>query len=196
MCKAPVAGRVKTRLRSRFSSAQACELHAAMAASVIEQTGALFDNLVIAADDIEHPFFLRFGLPIVPQGEGDLGQRMQRQVKRALNGGAGGVLLIGTDAPHMLLSRLQSGAAALDDHDVVLGPVEDGGYDLIGLRSDYPLFDGVAWSTNCVLAQTLVCIKEQQLSHYLLETGFDIDFPEDLERAIACGWTPEHYPQL
>ena len=182
MCKAPVAGRVKTRLMAAFSAQKAADLHAAMATTVIHRAMRLFEDVVVAADDPGHPFFTRFDLPVTAQGEGDLGDRMLSQVVRAFEDGGSMVMLLGTDSPHMPDAKLLEASALLQDHSVVIGPVEDGGYELIGLSSPHPLFSGIAWSTDRVLAQTMALVRAQHLSCKLPETGFDIDNPEDLNR--------------
>ena len=189
MCKAPVAGTVKTRLMARYSAEQAAELHMAMATTVIKRAQRLFDDVVIAADDIEHPFFKTFGISLLSQGEGDLGQRMQRQMQYAFSAGVDAVMLLGTDSPHMSDERLLKAAESLQRTDVVIGPVEDGGYDLLALSKPDALFDLVVWSSGQVLAQTLHNIHQQGLSETLLPVSFDVDFPEDVERAIQTGWS-------
>ena len=188
MCKAPVAGAVKTRLMASYSAAEAAELHVAMATTVIERAKRLFDDVVIAADDVEHSFFSRFGLPLISQGEGDLGQRMQKQMQYAFSDGAGAVLLLGTDSPHMDDERLLGAVEGLHANDVVLGPVEDGGYDLLAIAKPWPLFEGVVWSSGQVLPQTLRNIHQLGLREKQLAFSFDVDFPEDVERAVEAGW--------
>ena len=137
VCKAPVAGRVKTRLMAAFSAQKAADLHAAMAMTVIHRAMRLFEDVVVAADDPSHPFFTRFDLPVTAQGEGDLGDRMLSQVVRAFEDGASRVMLLGTDSPHMPDAKLLEASALLQNHSVVIGPVEDGGYELIGLSSPH-----------------------------------------------------------
>ncbi|WP_241697791.1 TIGR04282 family arsenosugar biosynthesis glycosyltransferase [Mariprofundus sp. NF] len=188
MCKAPLAGRVKTRLMTEFSASRAAELHAAMATTVIKRAKRLFESVVVAADDPGHPFFSAFGVPVTDQGEGDLGDRMQRQVSSAFADGADAVMLLGTDSPHMADQRLLTAARLLKENDVVLGPVEDGGYDLLAMRADYPLFENVNWSTAEVVDQTLAHIDALSLSYALLDLSFDVDLPEDIQRAVAMGW--------
>ncbi len=188
MCKAPVAGAVKTRLMSSYSATEAAGLHMAMATTVIERAKRLFDDVVIAADNCEHPFFAAFDLPLSPQGEGDLGERMQNQMQHAFADGANAVLLLGTDSPHMDDERLLEAVWSLQTNDVVLGPVEDGGYDLLAMRNLFSLFDHVVWSSGQVLEQTLDNIHQQELTEKQLDISFDVDFPEDIERAIQTGW--------
>ena len=190
MCKAPVAGRVKTRLMTLYSAGEACDIHRAMAETVIERAARLFFNVSIAADDISHPFFERFGLPVVEQGEGDLGARMSRLMRQAFDEGAGSVLFLGTDSPHMAESRLADVVARLGDHDVVIGPVADGGYDLIAMSKPAPeLFEGIAWGSEHVLRQSLERAKGSGVSVALLDQSFDLDTPESLERVKAL-WQP------
>jgi len=188
MCKAPVAGRVKTRLMAQYSADEAACLHKAMATTVIKRAVRLFDEVVIAADDARHPFFADFGLSILPQGEGDLGERMSRQLAAAFSSGANAVLILGTDSPHMSDSRLVAAAGALNHADVVLGPVEDGGYDLVGMNGLFSVFDGVSWSSGQVLEQTVTNIHRQCLAVEQLDVSFDVDFPEDIARAKKAGW--------
>ncbi|MDQ6959718.1 MAG: TIGR04282 family arsenosugar biosynthesis glycosyltransferase [Mariprofundaceae bacterium] len=191
-CKAPVEGHVKTRLQPQFSSAQAANIHAAMAACVIERTLRLFPHTWIATDDPYHPFFHQFDASVLPQGEGDLGLRMSRLTARAIAYGARGVLLLGTDSPHMRVSRLRCALRLLHQYDVVLGPVEDGGYDLLAMRGHQKgLFQGITWGTSAVLNETMTRISELGLSSRCLSMGFDVDIPEDLARLPHSGFNLE-----
>jgi uncharacterized protein len=184
MCKAPVAGRVKTRLEPVYGKEGAAALHAVMATLVIERALRLFPNTWIAADDVNHSFFAAFPAAVLPQGMGDLGERMQRLVRRALDFGAESVLLLGSDSPHMSEARLLSAQQALKACDVVVGPVQDGGYDLLGVRRCWPeLFKQINWGSRVVLMQTLQRVSTLGLTHRCLSFGFDVDEPEDVERA-------------
>jgi len=188
MCKAPVAGAVNTRLLPSYNGEQAAALHAAMATRVIERSLRLFPNTWIAADDVSHPFFAAFDAPVLSQGVGDLGIRMHRLVRRALKYGADGVLLLGTDSPHMSEARLHSALRALRSSDVVLGPVQDGGYDLLAVRDSWPeLFSDIAWGTPSVLEKTLAKISQLGLRHRCLSLAFDVDTPDDVQRIHKAG---------
>jgi len=189
MCKAPVAGKVKTRLTSHYSAQQAADLHAAMATAVITRSKRLFDDVVIAADDCTHPFFATFGLPLQPQGEGDLGTRMQHQMQLAFSDGVDAIILLGTDSPHMSEARLNMAVEGLHTVDVVIGPVEDGGYEMMAMRGCFPLFEQIAWSSESVLSQTMAHVRVLGLSSMQLEMGFDVDFPEDILRSERLGWS-------
>ncbi len=190
MCKAPVSGFVKTRLSPPFSADEATAIHQAMAESVIERVSAMFSNIWVGTDDVTHPYFERFDLPIVDQGEGDLGDRMARLTSRAFADGASAALIVGTDSPHMPGSRLASAVGMLASFDVVVGPVEDGGYDLIAMNGAYTdLFRQIQWGSGVVLEQTLQRANTGGISVGQLDVSFDLDTPESLERAKLL-WSP------
>lgn len=189
LCKAPVPGRVKTRLTPAYSATEAARLHAAMARTVIARARSLFTDVRLAADACDHPFFSQFGLPVVAQGPGSLGERLVRLCSGAFAAGEAPVLFLGTDSPHMPTRRLTDAVRLLRSHDVVIGPVEDGGYDLIACRRCRPgIFEGIRWSSVHVLEDTLARIDAQGLSRALLGTSFDVDRAEDVARARSCGW--------
>ena len=95
--------------------------------------------------------------------------------------GNAGVLLIGSDAPALSAAVLRAAAAALADADAVVVPALDGGYVLIGLRRPAPtLFEGVAWSTGQVMAQTRQRAAAAGLRLVALPALADIDEPTDL----------------
>jgi len=190
MCKAPVPGRVKTRLMSGFSPEEAASIHAAMATTVIERARRLFaDGVEVAADDPLHPFFCRMQLPVKTQPKGDLGERMAHLVSVAFQEGEDAVMLLGTDSPHMADGRLLAAARALNEYDAVVGPVEDGGYDLIAMRAPHlELFRGIDWSTERVLSQTCAIASGMRLSLRELPVCFDVDTPATLRRAQQAGW--------
>jgi rSAM/selenodomain-associated transferase 1 len=115
------------------------------------------------------------------QGE-DLGERMFHAASRALVQ-AESVLLLGTDCPGVTRDYLVRAFQALHRAEVVIGPAEDGGYVLLGLRRvDRKLFRGLAWGTSSVLEQTLERVMALGWRHALLEPLWDVDRPRDVER--------------
>ncbi|NOR72888.1 MAG: DUF2064 domain-containing protein [Mariprofundaceae bacterium] len=196
MCKAPVAGRVKTRFTPAFTPEDAARLHQAMAEAVIRNTSVLFSDTWIASDNISHPFFGQFKLKLIDQGEGDLGDRMSRLMQMAFRDGADSLLFLGTDSPHMPDSRLQSAAEFLGRNDVVIGPVEDGGYDLIAMnRPHQELFSRIRWSSEHVLQETLQHVEQLHLKLKLLDISYDLDTPESLQRAAPVWDAPTPLPE-
>lgn len=109
--------------------------------------------------------------------------RLHHAISRVLALGYRRVLTIGTDSPTLPPAYLEEAAAQLGEHDVVLGPAEDGGYYLIGVKAaPIALFEGIAWSTEEVFAQTLQRAEALQLSVHLLPQWYDIDDAATLEK--------------
>ncbi|MBL8513198.1 MAG: TIGR04282 family arsenosugar biosynthesis glycosyltransferase, partial [Betaproteobacteria bacterium] len=156
--KAPVPGEVKTRLIPAIGEMGAAMLHSALTERAIENAQSLGAPVELAcAPDLQHAFFDQcaedFGVTLAPQGDGDLGARMLRALQRGLKS-HGNVLLAGADAPALGKKEWAAARAALDAHDVVLIPADDGGYVLIGARATHAhMFDAIAWGTSGVLAQ-------------------------------------------
>jgi uncharacterized protein len=113
----------------------------------------------------------------------DLGERMKNAFAENFESGMEKVVLIGTDCPSLEGIHLSQAFEALDQSDLVLGPARDGGYYMIGMkcRADF-LFEGITWSTELVLSQTLALAAEQGLQTSLLPVLEDIDTLEDWER--------------
>ncbi len=194
MTKAPVTGRVKTRLIPACSAQQAADWQRAMCDSVIAQARRLFDDVWLAVDEPEHPYFARRSIPTLAQGGGDLGQRL-RHVVRALQSTWRPLLIVGSDSPHMHDARLLQGVDALRRHEVVIGPVEDGGYNLLGMRNPHlALFRHIDWGGSRVLSQTMTTIRRLRLSCKLLDMDYDIDTIDELRRALQEGWRPPNRP--
>jgi uncharacterized protein len=184
--KAPVAGSAKTRLIPVLGPAGA----AALAERMLEQTVEMATSSGLAHVELcvtpnaDHPSFRRMvamhGIAISVQGEGDLGDRMNRAFNRLLTQ-HGRVLLIGTDAPSLDHAVVRQAVQALNDHDVVVVPALDGGYALIGLTVPQPdLFRAMPWSSDQVMALTRARAKQSGLQLVELEAVADIDQPEDL----------------
>ncbi|HEY2293531.1 MAG TPA: TIGR04282 family arsenosugar biosynthesis glycosyltransferase [Thermoanaerobaculia bacterium] len=182
-------GRVKTRLIGDLTPAQAAALHAAFLDDLLDRLreGGGFELRLAWALEPEEA--VPAGpLPGVRQEGNDLGERLYRALSGAA-AEAGAVMALGSDHPtlpleivHRAFERVELGA------DVVLGPAEDGGYYLIALDSEAVaprLFEGIAWSTDQVLAATLDRCRELGLAVELLPEASDVDTPEDLRRLAA-----------
>ncbi len=117
------------------------------------------------------------------QSTGDLGTRMQSAFEEVLSTKAKAVI-IGSDCPSLELKHIEQALNALEDHDVVIGPSEDGGYYLLGMKQLQPvLFQDKQWSTDRLLEETINSMQSNGLSYLLLDTLNDIDTIEDLERS-------------
>jgi uncharacterized protein len=183
MTKHPAPGRVKTRLAAALGPERAAALYEAFVLDLAERLAPLGWPVTWAYWPREAPFAsILPGARCRAQEGRDLGERMSHAIAVELADGAGSVVVIGADAPHLDTSLLGEAAERLaDDADLVLGPADDGGYYLIGLRASTPaVFTGVAWGTSRVLAETLA--RAGGLRTRLLEPCFDVDTPADLAR--------------
>lgn len=116
---------------------------------------------------------------------GELGEKMKHAFRKAFAEGHGKVVIVGSDCLDLRKHHLEEAVAALDQKDFVIGPAEDGGYYLLGMRKFQPqVFDGKTWSTESVLPDTLADIKEMNAEVHLLQTLSDVDFEEDLLAAL------------
>lgn len=186
--KAPVAGRVKTRLCPPLTPDEAASLHGSLVLDMLERCQSLkeYDRILAASPSSHHPFFraieARFKIPVWDQQGDNLGARMTSIFKKGLGSPYRSAVVIGTDIPGISGSLLNLAVKSLHDHDVVLGPTVDGGYYLIGLRSFVPdLFENIPWSTNQVYALTEQKIKALGLSLKILPVLRDLDTVEDLQ---------------
>jgi uncharacterized protein len=122
------------------------------------------------------------------QLSGSLGVRLHAAFRQHFEEGARRVIMIGSDCPGVDAVLVSRALAMLDEHDLVLGPAHDGGYYLIGLRAPAPhLFQGIAWSTEAVLEQTLARARQLGLDAAILPTLRDVDSASD---ARALGVLP------
>lgn len=116
------------------------------------------------------------------QGEGTLGERLERAFGYSLLFGAHRVVVVRTDAPELDDRYMETAFEALADHELVLGPATDGGYVLIGLSRHAPeLFRGISWRTPDLAQWTLARAAELELRVQLLPTLQDVDEPQDLD---------------
>jgi hypothetical protein len=181
MAKAPVLGRVKTRLAREIGPLAALRFHRLTAERLIRTLGR--DRrwrLVVATTPGP-----RFRARLVPQGEGDLGARMRRLLERFPHGP---VVIIGADIPGVTPAHVEAAFRALAAHDLVFGPASDGGYWLVGAkRRPLPagLFRNVRWSTEHALADTLAGVPSR-FRVARVATLEDVDDAAALRRASGA----------
>jgi len=192
--KAPVAGTVKTRLAAVLGADAAASLHAglvrhAIATAVQARIGPV---QLRCLPDTSHPFFERCrdesGVALEPQRGADLGARM----RDAFESVAGPLIVIGADCPVLTADHLRSAAATLETKDAVLVPAEDGGYVLLGLARAVPeIFEGVAWGTAAVMAQTRERLAAARVAWSEMPALWDVDRPDDYARLQREGLLAE-----
>ena len=190
--KAPVPGTVKTRLSPAVNETDAAQIYKGLVERTLNMISAV-DNLGVqlwCTPVIDHPFFLecreKYELDLYLQCGGNLGDRMQAAIKETL-WGDNSVLVIGCDCPELQAEDLSTARDKLrSGYDVVLGPSEDGGYYLIGMKELNPeIFRGISWGGATVLGETRNRIAKMGLSCYELPVHWDVDDGDDLARYLS-----------
>lgn len=184
--KAPVAGRVKTRLAPLLgldgAAALARFMHDRTCAEALAADGAQVELCASpATSDPDWAGMIPPGVATTAQGEGDLGVRLARAAGRVIEEGDWPVL-IGTDCPSLDRSRLSAACRMLERHEAFIHPTEDGGYALLAIRRfSARLFENIGWSGPQVAAQTIARLEELGWRHALGEVLRDVDEPADFE---------------
>ncbi len=187
--KAPEPGQVKTRLIPALGAEGAADLYS----HLLERTVAFVTAAGLSpvqlwcTPDPNHAFFQQlasqYDLSLYEQSGVDLGERMYSAADLALKESEA-VVLIGADCP--LLGRVhlsQSLQWLMDGNDAVVGPAEDGGYVLLGLRqNDAVLFEEMPWGGDQVLRLTRERLAGLGWCWQELEMLWDMDRPADIER--------------
>ncbi len=224
MSRAPIAGQTKTRLIPALGAAGAAEFHAACLNDLLDELDAwrhaagdtgLSVGLTLSITPAGSESTFRaagVALPEDAERATQRGDTLDERMREALRDGladAERVLLIGADLPLLTREHLEQAAQALREHDAVLGPAEDGGYYLIGVRAGKAgvggwegLFDagtgsavgkGSAVGTRSgaippedpVLERTLARARSLGLRVALIGRLPDVDTPEDAHRVLA-----------
>lgn len=186
--KLPTPGQVKTRLGKIIGNQEAAELYRLFIQETFAMARQLADCKIHVAfeptqpgesfDDIIPGEFLHF-----PQQGKDLGERMCNAFRHGLTQ-AQKVVIIGSDSPTLPGDYIEQAFERLTHSDLVLGPAEDGGYYLIGMKELHvKLFDNIAWSSDAVFRTTLQRAKRLQLKVALLPAWYDVDDLDALLRA-------------
>lgn len=193
MAKAPIAGKVKTRLVPPLTATEAAALNACFLRDMTANVNSITETrpasglvaYMPAGSEFAFAGVLPDGFDLLAQRGNSLGERLCNATDDLLRAGHKGVVLINSDSPTLpqsLLIRAMELLAREGDR-VVLGAAEDGGYYLIGLKHAHVnLFKGIAWSTSDVLTRTQQRAAEIELPVELLPPWYDVDDAETLSR--------------
>ncbi len=181
--KNPEFGKVKTRLAATIGHKKALEVYIklllhtrSIASPFIKNTIFYFTN-----DTEKTEGWSQFNQRL--QIGNSLGARMSNALKESFDEGNDKVLIIGTDCYEITSEVISNAFRVLDDNDVVIGPAEDGGYYLLGMKRFYPeFFMNKKWSTETVFIDTIEDVKLLGLTHKNLPTLTDIDTEQDLRK--------------
>jgi len=195
MTRYPEPGRVKTRLAEELGADRATTVHRELAEYVVTRaraaalSGAVeLEVRLTGAPPAAGRRWFGSRVHIHPQADGSLGDRLADAMSSAFAEGAPAAIAIGSDCPDAGREIVRDAIAALEHSTVVLGPAEDGGYYLVGVRASAAepalaaLFGDVPWGSADVLEVTLGRLSAAGVTPALLPQLADIDRPEDVAR--------------
>lgn len=189
MIRHPEPGQVKTRLAKAYNDDFAAELYGCFVEDLLNRLEQDRFQLALAFTPAEKSREIRrrFGdqFRYFPQEGDDLGARMDRAFSVCFARGFAAVVLIGSDVPDLPGEVVEEAFSALErGAEAVLGPAFDGGYYLIGFRSNAfepAVFAGIPWGENTVFERSANILRERGLRLYLTQPWRDIDTAEDLK---------------
>ena len=192
MTKAPRAGKVKTRLVPLLSPEEAAQLNVSFlrdtAAAIAKACGTIARGVGVYTPigaEAGYIDILPNDFDLLPQRGDGFGERLAFATEDLFQCGFSSVCLIDSDSPTVSGDVYEKAVEILSKSGerVVLGPSDDGGYYLIGLKRNSPqLFERIDWSTERVLEQTQQRARELSLDVSLLPTGYDVDDAATLRR--------------
>lgn len=179
----PEMGKVKTRLASDVGDTEALRIYQRLLETTRKVAGKVkagkqlwYSTFVDPKDAWPEEHFEK---QLQPQG--DLGKRMATAFTNAFETGFQKVVIIGSDCPGISSELIENAFDKLSDHNVVVGPANDGGYYLLGMSSFWDLFENVAWSSPKVLPETIKKMRKFGLKYFMLPELTDLDTIEDLK---------------
>ncbi|HTO11273.1 MAG TPA: TIGR04282 family arsenosugar biosynthesis glycosyltransferase [Candidatus Binatia bacterium] len=193
MARVPGAAPVKSRLHAALTPARATDLYRCFLLDRLEALAALDVVRPVVAFTPAHARAAMAALvpppvPLLAQEGEDLSARLTGVFARLFDDGHVAAIALDSDSPTLPMAYVSEAARVLlaEQADVVIGPADDGGYYLIGVRRRQPgLFDGIPWSTSETRAATLARARDLGLGVRLLPPWFDVDTPDDLRRLRA-----------
>lgn len=180
--KNPVAGKVKTRLAKDIGDENALNIYKFLLKHSLEVTEPLKgDKQVYYSYQIPENDIWSSGAFSKRKQEGvDLGARMENAFKAGFEEGYQKIIIIGTDLYDIKTADLEQAFLALEQNDYVIGPAEDGGYYLLGMKSlNSELFKNKEWSTASVFKDSLKDMAGSKIK--VLKTQNDIDVLDDIK---------------
>lgn len=177
--RVPTIGKVKTRLAQKTGEEFALLAYQ----TLLQYTFDLLEKM----KDVEvfiyvTPHYLS-GVPFnqMIQKGNDLGEKLFLAGNDLMELGFDSVIFIGSDCPSLTETHIDEAIVQLQNNDLVIGPANDGGYYLLGLKKIHAfLFENMPWSTENLFSETLIKANKHQLKTHLLTTLSDVDEWEDL----------------
>ena len=194
--KSPVPGRVTTRLMPQLNAQQAAQVAKLLIEHTVQLAVSNWSGPITlhtwpdTNNEVLKNLSATHGLRLVPQRQGDLGQKMYGSISELTEQGVPAAVM-GCDVPHCPGELLCEARELLIQGQNVIGPTIDGGYYLIGLQKAWPeIFKGILWGGDHVMQNTLQAARSCGVHFTLLAPLRDIDRFEDLQ------WIAEKMPEL
>lgn len=176
----PELGKVKTRLAASVGDQRALEIYRHLLMHTKEVAlGYACDKYVFATGDVMQDDWKEFF--IEQQSIGDLGNKMSHAFEFLFQKKYHKVVIIGSDCLELNVDHIKQAFTQLGEKDVVIGPANDGGYYLLGMKKNHPeIFINKKWGDDSVFSDTVATINHLGLSIYTLENLNDVDEEKDL----------------
>ncbi len=182
--KNPILGKVKTRLAADIGDESALVIYQRLLTRTYEITKTLgFTKWIFYSHHIEKNDIWKAGYEKKLQEGADLGERMANAFQQGFNEKFHRICIIGSDCFELDTTTLNRAFDDLRNHDFVIGPANDGGYYLLGMKAFHrDIFQNKDWSTERILPQTIDDIRNAGKTYYSLPVFNDIDNVEDLKQ--------------
>jgi rSAM/selenodomain-associated transferase 1 len=188
MAKEPKIGSTKTRLCPPLKFKEAAKLYEVLLWDTIKMTTQIKGiDIAIAVTPPEATEYFK-GITssethLIPVTCAAIGECLSFALGQLLSMGYSRVMALNSDGPTLPPAYIQQAVERLGQNDLVLGPAEDGGYYLIGVKKKHDsLLTGISWSTSEVLSQTLVKANQLGLTVSLIPPWYDVDTAKDIQR--------------
>jgi len=193
LCRFPEPGRVKTRLAQGIGDEQAARYYRSLVEAIMRQTapqGSEYKRVLFYSPQRRKQAFSQWfpGERLFPQRGGDIGAVMANALSDLLAMGAAKALITGSDIPRLDRQIISQAFRELELSDMVIGPANDGGYYLIGMKTLHAgIFQDMSWGTGEVFAETVNAIRNSGLTWGPVAGLSDVDTAEDLLKIDRCG---------
>lgn len=197
MARYPTLGQTKTRLARTLGDNATIHLYRAFLTDLIQHHAGQPYTLcwTYTPSDVDYQTLIETlarsasastqHMRYFPQQGADLAERLHYAFHWTHDQGYQYTFVIGSDSPQIRPETIAHARAALDEADVVLGPSDDGGYYLLGMKRPHDVFSNIPMSTSRVTAMTIEAAQRQGLRVHAIETLFDVDEMPDLQRLAA-----------
>jgi len=189
LAKYPEAGKVKTRLARDIGAEGAAKMYKIIAERVFRDTSperdSDFERVIFYSPPEDKGRFESWipGEKLLSQRGRAIGDIMGNALKDLLESGASKAVITGVDIPGLNRDIIKYAFLKLDNADLVIGPAEDGGYYLVGMKAAHPeIFRGISWSTGKVFDETICIIEKMGLRYSTVRTLTDVDRIEDIAK--------------